>query len=190
MQFTLLAVFLVTLGLAAMLSQSRAKALSVELTDKPFLNGPIALRYPKGWEVRQESDEAPVRVIEPNRGTGGEPRVLVLHQLTVPRGTSAEQLFQRLFQDDWRDDVRPIEFPMLDQPGVAARLDHYEQASAFEIHVIPRWCAATVVPGAGNGGQDLGVILEIRGPGVTGPAGPRLTRQLADGLSLRQKRER
>ena len=75
---------------------------------------------------------------------------------------------------------------MLGQRGVAARFDRYEQVSEFEVHLIPRWCAATVVPAAGPDGQGLGVVLEVRGPGVIGPAGLRLLRRAADGLSLRR----
>ena len=187
MQVTMFVVFLATLALAALLAQSRARAVAVELTDKPFLTEPLAMRYPKGWDVRQESDEAPVRVIEPKRRADSDPRTIVLHQVAVPPSITSEQLFQRQFGEEWREEVRLQDFPLLGQHGVAARLDHYEQVSDTEIHVIPRWCAATVIPAAGPSGQGLGVVLEVRGPGVTGPAGLRLLRRVADGLSLRRR---
>ena len=186
MQVTMFVVFLATLALAALLAQSRARAVAVELTDKPFLSGPLAMRYPKGWDVRQESDEAPVRVIERKRRADSDPRTIVLHQVAVPPSMTAEQLFERQFREEWRDGVNLQDFPVLGQRGVAARFDQYEQVSEFEIHVMPRWCAATVVPNAGPDGQGLGVVLEVRGPGVTGPAGLRLLRRVADGLSLRR----
>src|SRR4051794_30979614 len=78
MQVTVLAVFAATLALAWLLAQSRARAMAVELTDKPFVMDGLALRYPKGWTVQQASDEAPVKVTEPKRPGRGEPRAVVL----------------------------------------------------------------------------------------------------------------
>ena len=59
MQVTMFVVFLATLALAALLAQSRARAVAVELTDKPFLTGPLAMRYPKGWDVKQDPTRNP-----------------------------------------------------------------------------------------------------------------------------------
>jgi hypothetical protein len=185
MQLTLLIVFLATLGLAWLLSQSRSRAMAVELTDKPFLTDELALRYPKGWDVRQTSDEAPVQILEPKRPGRGHPRLVVLHVMPTTSLTTS-QLFQR--HVDTKGELGPIgEFPLLGQSGLAAPFDRYEMPSPTEIEVIPTWTAAAVIPGAGRDGSDLGVVLEVRGEAVHGPAGRALLRQVADGLSLRKR---
>ena len=62
MQVTLFVVLLGTVALAAVLAQNRARAMSVELTDKPLSWGQLALRYPEGWQVTRSSDGESVRI--------------------------------------------------------------------------------------------------------------------------------
>ena len=77
------------------------------------------------------------------------------------------------------------DFNVLGQRGLMAQFTRYEMKSPYEREVVPMWSAAAVVPGAGAEGQDLGVVIDVRGMAVNGPAGSRLLRQVADGLSLR-----
>jgi hypothetical protein len=188
MQVTMFAVLLATLGFGALLARSRERATAVHLTDKPFLTDRLALRYPRGWDLRQESDDAPVRVLEPRKvgGGGSEPRVLILQQGKAPGGTAEALLTHHMASVQGK--LGALEtFDMLGQTGVLAPFELFEQISEAEIQRVPGWYAAAVVPGAGADGGDLGVVLAVRGPAAAGPAGSQLLRQVADGLSLRRR---
>src|SRR5687768_8010056 len=119
MQVTLLAVLLATVGLAALLAQNRARAMSVTLTDEPLVWGRLALRYPVGWQVHPPPDDAPVTVLEPKRPGARDQRAIVVRQVPAESLTS-EQLFQR--QVDAEGELGPLtELNVLGQRGVMAR---------------------------------------------------------------------
>jgi hypothetical protein len=187
MQVTMIVVLAGTLALAWFVAQSRAKAAIVELQPKPFFAGNLAIRLPKTWRVDQAGEAVPIKVTaeETETAKAGQ-RIAVVYQFPTVNKKADEFLRERLSDDvDQLGALRPFSF--LGQAGVIARYQglHPIENDAFGRSVkVPGWYAATIVPGAGPEGRDLGVILGLEGFGAAGPAGSRLMRQLADGMTL------
>ncbi len=185
MQFTLLGVLLCTLALAALFERSRERELAVHLSDKPLISEPLTLKYPKGWDVRQESDDAPVRIIEPKRKDGHEPRVIALRQ-GFTKSADGIGVLQTFFNNQQGKAGKFEPISLLGENATLVSFDTYELIDDTHVRVTPGWYAAAVVPGIGAEGGNLGVILSVRGDAVDGPAGRKLLRQMVGGLSLRQ----
>jgi hypothetical protein len=166
--------------------------MAVELNAKPHLTEHLAIRLPKGWNVDQEGDDLPVSVSAVARTREGpiedasvkELRLVGVYQ-TVAASRTAAVLLGSYLSDQQGELGTARPFSILGSDGVVARFEAYHADEAGRIHRIPSWYAAAVVPGAGPGGADLGVVLTAQGLGTDGPAGRRLLRQVADGLSVR-----
>jgi hypothetical protein len=189
LQGTLVLVLGATLGLAAMLGQSRDRAMAIELSSKPHWAGKLAIRLPKGWALLQDTDEIPITVVakESKGATPGELRSIEIHQSSSSSATPQEILSRHLSRLEG-ELGRVRSFNLLGQPAFLARFSVYEPipmdpfGRAVE---VPAWFAGGVVPGAGLRGQDLAVVIGVRGQGMAGPAGMRVIDQLAKAMTLR-----
>ena len=79
---------------------------------------------------------------------------------------------------------------ILGQPGAMARFEMLvaEPNDPYERRrLVPSWYAATVLPGAGPNGAELGVVIGVEGYTTAGPAGSQLIRQIADALTVRRR---
>lgn len=193
LQATLLVVLLGTLGLAALVGQSRDRDTGVQLTDKPHLTPRLTMRLPKGWQIDQNSDVLPLVVTakEKLRPDEVEARGLFILQTAMPPG-SADDLLRQYVENVPGSAGPPSAFRILDRPGVIVRFDRAEEVSDGQfryMRLVPGWFAAGIVAGAGPNGSDLGVVLGVHGQRAAGPAGSRLLRQLADGLGLRGRQD-
>jgi hypothetical protein len=191
MQVTLAVVFAACLGVAALIVRSREQAMAVELrTQRMSYGGWLDVRLPKGWNKQWETDEQAVKVVAterlPETEEARDPRQATILEIATNAKDGADLLRQTL--SDARGRAGSLQrFEILGQPGSILRFDARKAVPNDPFGrdvVIPGWYAATVLPGAGPGGRPLGVIIGVEGYDTAGPAGWRLVRQLADGLSL------
>jgi hypothetical protein len=114
------------------------------------------------------------------------PREATIYEVATNAKDGADLL--RLTLSDTRGHAGSLKrFDILGQPGYILRFDARKPVPNDPFGrdiMIPGWFAAAVVPGAGPGGQPLGIVIGVEGYDTAGPAGWRLVRQLADGLSL------
>jgi hypothetical protein len=193
MQATLAGVLLCTLGLAALVGQSRERAMAVEWAAKPHLTEYLSIRLPKGWEPDERGDGLPLLVSATAPLKEGASRVteikeargVVVYQTEVLPPGGAEALLRQYVADTPGNLGRPRRFDVLGEAGVIVRFEAHLADEYGQFVQVPGWYAAAVLPTAGPGGGPLGVVLGAKGLGADGPAGPRLLRQLADGLGQR-----
>jgi hypothetical protein len=191
MQLTVAVVLAACLGIAGLLVHNRERALAVDLTTSPMsYGGWLDVRLPKGWRSQWAPDELALKLVATERLPESEqtrdPREATIYETATNAKDGAELL--RLTLADARGRAGSLKsFEILGQPGSIVRFDARKAVpnDPFGRDIaIPGWYAATVVPGAGPGGQALGVVIGVEGYDTAGPAGWRLVRQLADGLSL------
>ena len=191
MQFTLAIVLAACLGLAGLIGRARERVLAVELRAHPMsYGGWLDVRLPKGWRPQWESDDVALKVVAserlPRTDEVRDPREVIVYQIATDAKDGAGLLRQTLA--DVRG--RPGSFKSFDILGQSGSIVRFEARKALPNDpfgrdiVIPAWYAAAVVPGAGPGGRPLGVVIGVEGYDTAGPAGWRLVRQVADGLSL------
>lgn len=191
MQLTVALVLAACLGLAGLIARAREHALAVELRTQPMsYGGWLDVRLPKGWRPEWESNDAALKIAASERLPQSEqtrgPREVTIYQIATNAKDGAQLLSQTLADVRGRPGSLSS-FEILGQPGSIVRFEARKALPNDPFGrdiVIPSWFAATVVPGAGPGGQALGVLIGVEGYDTAGPAGPRLVRQLADGLSL------
>lgn len=195
MQITMLVILLASLGLAALLGRSRERATAVELSAKPHLTDRLGIRYPKGWAPHQdrESDELPLTVTWTEDPKAGllDARGVIVYQTDAPG--PPDQLLGRFLVERGGELGRMRPFTILGHPGVIVRFERAlplpDDPRGRSI-ALPAWYAAVVVPDAGPEGRPLGIVIGVEGFATAGPAGQRLLRQLADGLTIRRVSQR
>ncbi len=190
MQVVMAAVLLATIGLAALLARSRQQATA--FAGKPHLTDTLAIRLPKKWRVFQDPEEPgqlPTKVVATEMAMASNPRTIVVYQTAVSSESSEEVLREYLSREP--GDLGGAEpFDVLDHPGVIARFDSIvaiPEDPLGRAELIPGWYAAAVVPNAGPGNSNLGVVVGVYGETAAGPPGRGLVRQVADGLSVRAR---
>ena len=145
---------------------------------------------PKGWRTQWGNDDSELTLVMterlPEKERTRDPRRATIFEMGTNAKDGAELL--RLTLSDTRGHAGALgKIDILRQPGSIIRFDARRAVPNDPFGrdiVVPGWYAAAVVPGAGPGGQALGVVIGVEGYDTAGPAGPRLVRQLADGLSL------
>jgi hypothetical protein len=91
LQFVLLLVLVLTLGLAEVVAR-RQRAAQVTVLGEPLAVGPISIRIPQRWVVETEDvkiGSAVIHVLEPDGNRRG--RVLTIAAKYVPLGTTLDQ---------------------------------------------------------------------------------------------------
>jgi hypothetical protein len=191
MQLTVAVVLAGCLGIAGLIVRTRERALAVDVTTTAMsYGGWLDVRLPKGWKSQWDTDELAIKVVATERLPESEqtrdPRQATIYEVATNAKDGAGLL--RLTLADMRGRQGALQpFNILGQPGYIFRYNARKAVPNDPFGrdiVIPGWYAATVVPGAGPGGQPLGVVIGVEGYDTAGPAGWRLVRQLADGLSL------
>jgi hypothetical protein len=191
MQVTLAVVLAACLGLAGLIARSRERVLAIELTSTAMTYGGwLDVRLPKGWGRTWDNGTQVVKIVTserlPRTEETRDPREATIYEIATDTKDGAELLGLTL--SDTLGSTGAIQsFEILGQPGAIVRFDARKPVPNDPFGrdiIIPAWYAAAVVPGAGPGGRSLGVVIGVEGYDTAGPAGPRLVRQLADGLSL------
>ena len=177
-----------TVGAAALVARVREQRWAVTLMPTPHLTPRLAMHLPRGWRV-DESMAGPLTVTASQSWRGEEGvRVLEVVQIPVVAGVDARRLLGEYL--DRRGGVagegKPVE--VMGEPGVVVPFEAYlrhPMAPEIVVGTRPEWYAAAVLPDKGGSGRGLGVILHLGGDAAGGPSGPRVLRQVADGLALR-----
>lgn len=184
----MLGVLLAAMGVAALMGRSRERRWAVELDPTPYPAGELTLRLPSGWHVDATPEDVLPRVVTSTDPSPDSMRreVQVL-QIPLPRHTTPTALLDAYLSNRTGLMGDPQPFPFLGQPGVLvpfiAVRRSTSQPGAPQV-AEPQWYAATVLPDAGRGQGDLGVLVALL-RGRQGPSGDRVLRQVAGGLERR-----
>src|SRR5688500_12803671 len=119
MQVTMFVVFAATLGLAAMVGNSRDRAASVALSDTAHDAGPLTIQLPRSWSVHEE--RSGTQAVEPPRAGAPGQRRVVLYEAKSSAGGSSEQLLSNYLERHEGRVGRAKSIEMLGAPGVMAR---------------------------------------------------------------------
>lgn len=188
MQATMAGILIVLVGAAALLARVREQRWAVTLMPKPHLTPRLAIRVPQGWRV-DESMTGPLTVTASQTWRGQEGvRVLEVVQISVVAGVDARGLLGEYLERRAGIAGAGKPFEVLGEPGVLAPFEAYVRdpmAPEIVTGTRPEWYAAAVLPDKAGSGRGLGVILHLGGDAAGGPSGPRVLRQIADGLAVR-----
>jgi hypothetical protein len=193
MQVTLALVLAATLGLASLLARGRERTLAVELSSDPIELDVLNVRLPKSWASKQIKTQLSSTVLATEQLPAEqrdrrEPRLAVIRAMPTSSNDPADVLRQTLSDTRGRPG-KVSQFQLLGQSGLLLRYDTYKPIpdDPFGRYTpVPGWFAAAVVPGAGGHAKPLGIVIGVEGYDTAGPAGRRLVRQLADGVSLQR----
>lgn len=192
MQITMFAIMVATFGLAALVAQSRERSETLVLSEDPVRVGHLNVRFPSGWATDSANGESPttlpaIATAEERRDVRMGGRAISIVQYAQPSGRSTDHVLRRYLQKVAGEAGNAKPITVLGQPGLLLRFTSVQPIPNHPFGAeaeIPGWLVVGVVPRAGDDGQDLGVVVHLEGYATQGPAGERIVRQLADGLSV------